>query len=149
MGRRSFAQDKAVAGCAEKVGLQLHRGEPSGTFRDLIRELDLIVGRLRFRIVQLLPIFPTPTTYARMGMFGSPFAALDFMDVDPSLAEFDRCQTHLARFGELADAVHAAGAAICLQINHCGMIGDQEITGEQPAGPSALRVERREASITT
>ena len=37
---------------------------PSGTFRDLIRQLDTIMGRLRFRIVQLLPVHPVPTTYA-------------------------------------------------------------------------------------
>ena len=49
---------------------------PSGTFRDLARELDHIVGRMGFRIIQLLPIFPVPTTYARMGRFGSPYASL-------------------------------------------------------------------------
>ncbi|MHB1132228.1 MAG: NADH:flavin oxidoreductase [Chloroflexota bacterium] len=36
----------------------------------------------------------------------------------------------------LADAVHAAGAAICLQLNHAGALGNPEIIGKQPAGPS-------------
>ncbi len=96
---------------------------PSGTFRDLIRELDHIIGRLRFRIIQLLPIHPTPTTYARMGRhFGSPFAALDFTDVDPALAEFDRRTTPMDQFLELVDAVHERGAKIFLDIpaNHTG-----------------------------
>ena len=51
---------------------------PSGTFRDLIAQLDVIIGALGCRIIQLLPIHPTPTTYARMGRFGSPYAALEF-----------------------------------------------------------------------
>jgi hypothetical protein len=45
---------------------------PSGTFRDLIKELDFIIGELGCRILLLLPIHPTPTTYGRMGRFGSP-----------------------------------------------------------------------------
>ena len=43
---------------------------PSGKFRDLIDQLDFIIGNLRCRIIQLLPIHPTPSTYARMGRFG-------------------------------------------------------------------------------
>ncbi len=62
---------------------------PSGTFRDLIGELDFIIGELGCRILLLLPIHPTPTTYGRMGRFGSPYAALSFTAVDPALAEFD------------------------------------------------------------
>jgi len=95
---------------------------PSGTFRDLIRQLDFIVGRLKCRIVMLLPIHPTPTVYGRMGEFGSPYAALDFMDVDPALAEFDRKATPLEQFSELVDAVHARGARLFLDIaiNHTG-----------------------------
>ena len=59
---------------------------PSGTFRDLIRRLDHIHGRLGFRILQLLPVHPTPTTYARMGLYGSAFSPLFFLAVDPSLS---------------------------------------------------------------
>ena len=95
---------------------------PSGTFRDLIAQLDFIIGRLRCRIVQLLPIHPTPTTYARMGRYGSPFAALDLFDVDPALAEFDRATTPLDQFQELVDAVHQRDARLYLDmpINHTG-----------------------------
>ncbi len=95
---------------------------PSGTFRSLERELDLIIDRLGFRILQLLPIHPVPTTYARMGRFGSPFAALDLMDVDPALAEFDRRTTPMDQFEELIDAVHARGARLFLDMpmNHTG-----------------------------
>jgi starch synthase (maltosyl-transferring) len=80
---------------------------PSGTFRDLIEHLDFIIGELGCTIIQLLPIHPTPTTYARMGRFGSPYAALSFLDVDPALAQFDPAATPLEQFGELVDAIHA------------------------------------------
>ena len=95
---------------------------PSGTFRDLIEHLDFIMGELGCTIIQLLPIHPTPTTYARMGRFGSPYAALSFMDVDPALAQFDPAATPLEQFGELVDAIHARGARIFLDIaiNHTG-----------------------------
>jgi starch synthase (maltosyl-transferring) len=95
---------------------------PSGTFRDLIEHLDFIIGALGCTIIQLLPIHPTPTTYARMGRFGSPYAALSFLDVDPALAQFDPTATPLEQFGELVDAIHARGARLFLDIaiNHTG-----------------------------
>ncbi len=94
----------------------------SGKFRDLIKELDFIVGTLRCKIVQLLPIHPTPTTYARMGRYGSPFAVMDLLDVDPALAEFDQHTTPLDQFQELVDEVHRRNARLYLDmpINHTG-----------------------------
>ena len=95
---------------------------PSGTFRDLIAELDFIMGRLGCRYLQLLPIHPTPTIYGRMGRFGSPYAALSFTEVDPSLAVFDPKATPLEQFLELVDAVHARRGKILIDIaiNHTG-----------------------------
>ncbi|MDD4102286.1 MAG: amylo-alpha-1,6-glucosidase, partial [Kiritimatiellae bacterium] len=95
---------------------------PSGTFRDLARQLDTIMGRMRFRIVQLLPVHPVPTTFARMGRFGSAFAALDFLSVDPALAEFDKRATPLDQFRELADAVHSRSGLLFMDMpaNHTG-----------------------------
>lgn len=94
----------------------------SGTFRDLLGQLDFIVGTLRCRIVQLLPIHPVPTTYARMGRFGSPFAVMDLFNVDPALAEFDKLTTPLEQFVELVDEVHRRDARLYLDmpINHTG-----------------------------
>jgi hypothetical protein len=99
---------------------------PSGTFRDLIAELDFIVYTLGCRFIQLLPINPTPTTYARMGRFGSPYAALSFTAVDPALARFDPKATPLDQFVELVDAVHGRGARVLLDIavNHTGWAAD-------------------------
>ncbi len=95
---------------------------PSGTFRDLMAELDFIIDELGCRILLLLPIHPTPTTYGRMGRFGSPYAALSFTAVDPALAEFDPHATPLEQFIELVDAVHQRNAKILIDIaiNHTG-----------------------------
>jgi hypothetical protein len=95
---------------------------PSGTFRNLIAELDFIIGNLGCRIVMLLPIHPTPTTYGRMGRFGSPYAALSFTAVDPALAVFDPHATPLEQFVELVDAVHQRNSKILIDIaiNHTG-----------------------------
>ncbi len=95
---------------------------PSGTFRDLIADLDFIIGRLGCRYIQLLPVHPTPTTYARMGRYGSPYAALSFTAVDPALARFDPAATPLEQFIELIDAVHARNGKLLIDIaiNHTG-----------------------------
>ena len=93
-----------------------------GSFREIKRRLDFIMGEMGFNIIQTLPPFPVPTTYAVMGEMGSPFAALDFYSVDPSLAEFDRTSTPLDQFKELIDCVHARDGRffIDLPANHTG-----------------------------
>lgn len=95
---------------------------PSGTFRDLIKEIDFIVENLSCRIIHILPINPTPTVYARMGRYGSPYASLDFTDIDPSLAQFDKKATPLDQFIELVDAIHKHNAKLIIDvaINHVG-----------------------------
>ncbi|MFZ9854833.1 MAG: amylo-alpha-1,6-glucosidase [Limisphaerales bacterium] len=95
---------------------------PSGTLRDLIRELPHIVDTLGCRIVHLLPINPTPTTFARFGRFGSPYALQHLTAIDPALVEFDRRTTGLEQFAELVHAIHARGARLMLDvvINHTG-----------------------------
>ncbi len=95
---------------------------PSGTFRSLIKELDFIIDELGCRYIQLLPINPTPTTYGRMGRFGSPYASQSFRLVDTALAEFDMKATPMDQFIELVDAVHSRHARVILDIaiNHTG-----------------------------
>ncbi len=128
---RQFGPNKAAvntpAGPAQELIANLDKIgytviPPSGTFRDLIGELDFILGELGCRILMLLPIHPTPTTYGRMGRFGSPYAALSFTAVDPALAEFDHHATPLEQFIELVDAVHLRNARIFIDIaiNHTG-----------------------------
>jgi len=94
----------------------------SGTLRDLTKQLSHIVQTLGCRILHLLPIHPTPTTYARFGRFGSPYAALDLTAIDPALVEFDKRTTGVDQFCELTCAAHALGARVFLDIviNHTG-----------------------------
>jgi starch synthase (maltosyl-transferring) len=95
---------------------------PSGTLRDLKKQLPHIVQKLGCRILHLLPIHPTPTTYARFGRFGSPYAALDLTAIDPALVAFDRRTTGVDQFCELTFAAHSLGARVFLDIviNHTG-----------------------------
>src|SRR2546427_3210280 len=95
---------------------------PSGKLRDLTQELPHIIDTLGCRILHLLPINPTPATYARFGRMGSPYAGLDLTAIDPALIDFDRRTTGVAQFCELAGAVHGHGGRLFLDlvINHTG-----------------------------
>ena len=93
-----------------------------GSFREIIRRLPVIMDTMGFRIIQTLPPFPVPTTYAVMGEYGCPFAATDFLSVDPAMAEFDEYATPLDQFRELIGAVHAKGGLMFIDLpaNHTG-----------------------------
>jgi hypothetical protein len=95
---------------------------PSGKLRDLARQLPHIVHTLGCRILHLLPVQPTPTTYARFGRFGSPYASLDLTAIDPALVEFDKRTTGVDQFCELTRAAHWFGARVFIDIviNHTG-----------------------------
>ncbi|HEX4645622.1 MAG TPA: amylo-alpha-1,6-glucosidase [Verrucomicrobiae bacterium] len=95
---------------------------PSGKLRDLIQELPHIIDTLGCRILHLLPVNPVPTTYARFGRFGSPYAALDLTAIDPALVVFDRRTTGVDQFCELTRAAHLRGGRVFLDIviNHTG-----------------------------
>ena len=95
---------------------------PSGKLRDLTACLPHIVDTLGCRIIQLLPVNPTPTTYARFGRYGSPYAALDLTAIDPALVVFDQRTTGIDQFCELTSAAHLRGARVFLDIviNHTG-----------------------------
>ncbi len=94
----------------------------SGTFRDLARLLPHVVRRLGCRILHLLPVHPTPTTFARYGRMGSPYAALDLTTVDPALVEFDHRTTGIQQFEELTRTARSLGARVFIDIviNHTG-----------------------------
>ena len=95
---------------------------PSGKLRDLARQLPHIVHTLGCRILHLLPVQPTPTTFARFGRFGSPYASLDLTAIDPALVEFDKRTTGVDQFCELTRAAHWFGARVFIDIviNHTG-----------------------------
>ena len=93
-----------------------------GSFREVVRRLPLIMDTMGFRLIQTLPPFPVPTTYAVMGEYGCPFASLDFLSVDPAMAEFDEYATPLDQFKELIDAVHTRRGLFLVDLpaNHTG-----------------------------
>ena len=93
-----------------------------GSFREVVRRLPLIMDTMGFRIIQTLPPFPVPTSYAVMGEYGCPFAATDFLSVDPAMAEFDEYATPLDQFKELIGAVHAKRGLFLIDLpaNHTG-----------------------------
>ena len=95
---------------------------PSGKLRDLAARLPHIIDRLGCRILHLLPVNPTPATYARFGRFGSPYAALDLTAIDPALVVFDKRTTGIDQFRELTCATHLHGGRVLLDIviNHTG-----------------------------
>ena len=95
---------------------------PSGSLRDLAAAVPHIVDRLGCRILHLLPVGPVPTTFARMGRFGSPYAQLDLTAIDPALVDFDRRTTAAVQFQELTEAVHQRNGQVFLDIlvNHTG-----------------------------
>ncbi|MEO6182523.1 MAG: glycogen debranching enzyme N-terminal domain-containing protein, partial [Verrucomicrobiota bacterium] len=95
---------------------------PSGKLRDLTQQLPHIIDTLGCRILHLLPVNPTPTTFARFGRFGSPYAAQDLTAIDPALVEFDQRTTGVEQFCELTSAAHRRGARVILDlvINHTG-----------------------------
>jgi starch synthase (maltosyl-transferring) len=95
---------------------------PSGKLRDLTRQLAHIFDVLGCRILHLLPVSPTPTTFAKFGRFGSPYAVQDLAAIDPALVEFDKRTTGIDQFRELTYAVHARGGRVLLDVvaNHTG-----------------------------
>ena len=95
---------------------------PSGKLRDLARQLPHIVQKLGCRVLHLLPVHPTPTTFARFGRFGSPYAAIDLTAIDPALFEFDKRTNGVDQFCELTYAAHSLGARVFIDIviNHTG-----------------------------
>ncbi len=95
---------------------------PSGKLRDVVAQLPHIVDTLGCRILHLLPVNPTPTTFARFGRFGSPYAVQDLTAIDPALVEFDRRTTGIDQFRELTYAMHLRGGRVFLDVvaNHTG-----------------------------
>ena len=95
---------------------------PSGKLRELQACLPHVFQNLGCRILHLLPVNPTPTTLARFGRFGSPYACLDLTAVDPALVVFDREKTGIDQFCELTYAAHCLGGRVFLDlaVNHTG-----------------------------
>lgn len=95
---------------------------PGGNFANFIEELPFIVNELGMKIIHLLPINPVPTSYGRMGMYGSPYATTDFFGIDHTYASFSRYKTIEDQFIDLTSTIHGLGARVFLDmvVNHTG-----------------------------
>jgi predicted glycogen debranching enzyme len=95
---------------------------PSGKLRDLTAQAPHIFKDLGCQILHLLPINPAPTTYARFGRYGSPYACQDLTAIDLALVDFDRRTNSVDQFRELTHATHCHGGRLFLDlvINHTG-----------------------------
>ena len=96
---------------------------PSGKLRDLVREPCRTLSKHSAAASFICsPSTRRPTTFARFGRFGSPYAALDLTAIDPALVEFDKRTTGIEQFRELTYATHLRGGRVFLDIviNHTG-----------------------------
>jgi len=95
---------------------------PGGDFAKFMEELPFIIEELGMKIIHLLPINPVPTSYGRMGMYGSPYATTDYFGIDPAYGTFSRYKTIEDQFVDLTSTIHALGAKVFLDmvINHAG-----------------------------
>ena len=95
---------------------------PSATLGDLERELPFLFEDLGIRILHLLPVQETPTHYARMGRYGSPYASSDMRSVNHAYCAFRTDRTPNEHFRQFCAQVHAYGGEVLLDmaVNHLG-----------------------------
>ncbi|MDA1140317.1 MAG: glycogen debranching enzyme N-terminal domain-containing protein [Planctomycetota bacterium] len=95
---------------------------PSATLDDLQKELPFLFEELGIRILHLLPVQETPTHYARMGRYGSPYAAADMRSVNHAYCAFRTDRTPNEHFRQFCAQVHAYGGEVLLDmaVNHLG-----------------------------
>ncbi|MCP4711097.1 MAG: hypothetical protein GY869_20955, partial [Planctomycetes bacterium] len=103
---------------------------PGGDFKDFMEELSFIIDELGMKIIHLLPINPIPSSYGRMGMYGSPYATNDYFGIDPTYATFSHYQTIEEQFTDLTSTIHDLGGKVILDmvINHTGWAGSIHFT---------------------
>ena len=103
---------------------------PGGDFKSFMEELSFIINELGMKIIHLLPINPVPSSYGRMGMYGSPYATMDYFGIDPTYGTFSQYQTIEEQFTDLTSTIHDLGGKVILDmvINHTGWAGSIHFT---------------------
>ena len=121
-GRRESDRGRTASPELDRQEIHRHSAHPASCAILRPANCPTSLGRLGCRILHLLPVTPTPTTFARFGRFGSPYAVQDLTAVDPALVEFDRRTTGVDQFRELTYASHQRGGRVFLDIpiNHTG-----------------------------
>lgn len=103
---------------------------PSGNFEHFKEALPFIINELGMKIIHLLPINPVPTSYGRMGMYGSPYANTDYFGIDPVYGTFSRYKTIEDQFIDVTSTIHGLGAKVIIDmvINHTGWASSLHFT---------------------
>ncbi len=115
----------------EKLGA--HVIPPGGNFEQFMKELPFIVEELGMKIIHLLPINPVPTSYGRMGMYGSPYATTDYLGIDHTYGTFSHYKTIEDQLIDLTSTIHGLGAKVFIDmvINHTGWASSLLFTRRQ------------------
>ncbi|MBN1437432.1 MAG: glycogen debranching enzyme N-terminal domain-containing protein [Sedimentisphaerales bacterium] len=95
---------------------------PGGNFANFLEALPFIIRDLGMKIIHFLPINPVPTSYGRMGMYGSPYATTDYFGIDHTYASFSKSKTIEDQFIDVTSTIHGYGGKVFLDmvINHTG-----------------------------
>ena len=120
---RSSARDRQLEDAVHHLEQRgAHVIPPGGNFKNFIAALPFIINDLGMKIIHLLPINPVPTSYGRMGMYGSPYATTDYFGIDHTYGTFSQYQTIEEQFIDLTSTIHGLGARVMLDmvINHAG-----------------------------
>lgn len=91
--------------------------EKSGTFLNAIERLDEIKAE-GFNTFHILPIHPTGKKHA-MGLAGSLYSPLDFLQIDPNLIEKNDKRTPVEQVKAFTDACHERGIKVMLDLPSC------------------------------
>ena len=91
--------------------------EKSGTFLNAIERLDEIKAE-GFNTFHILPIHPTGKKHA-MGLAGSLYSPLDFLQIDPNLIEKNDKRTPVEQVKAFTDACHKRGIKVMLDLPSC------------------------------
>lgn len=91
--------------------------EKSGTFLNAIERLDEIKAE-GFNTFHILPIHPTGKKHA-MGLAGSLYSPLDFLQIDPNLIDKNDKRTPVEQVKAFTDACHERGIKVMLDLPSC------------------------------
>lgn len=91
--------------------------EKRGTFLNAIERLDEIKAE-GFNTFHILPIHPTGKKHA-MGLAGSLYSPLDFLQIDPNLIEKNDKRTPVEQVKAFTDACHKRGIKVMLDLPSC------------------------------
>ena len=91
--------------------------EQHGTFLNAIDRLDEVKAE-GFNAFHILPIHPTGKQHA-MGLAGSIYSPLDFLQIDPNLIDKKDKRTPVEQVKAFTDACHERGIKVMLDLPSC------------------------------